>query len=74
MSNITKESHVRDVCKLGHRESCCSYLGAGADGWECLKESSLKSAIDERRNTGRMTAMSDNCDGYNAFVEKDVVR
>jgi hypothetical protein len=74
MSNITNESHVKDVCKLGQGGHCCSYLGAGADGWECLKESSLKSTIDARRSAGTMNAKGDNCGGFDAFVEKEGVR
>lgn len=67
MSKISIESHVEDVCKMGHGEKCCSYLGMGADGWVCLKESSLKANIDARVKANTMTAKGDNCVGFDAL-------
>ncbi|HWY13075.1 MAG TPA: hypothetical protein VN026_17190 [Bacteroidia bacterium] len=61
MSNITNDKYVMDVCKMGQGTNCCRYLGMGK-GWECLKESGLKSTIDVQ--TKSMTAKSDNCKGF----------
>lgn len=69
MSSITEDKYVKDVCKVGKGENCCSYLGMGASGWECLKESSLKATIDKKREQKSMNAMSDNCDGFESVTK-----
>lgn len=61
--------HVKEVCKLGHGEKCCSYLGM-SQGWTCLKESTLKDTIDARRSAGTMNSKGDNCEGYEKFKNK----
>jgi hypothetical protein len=63
MSLITNDKYVMDVCKMGQGGNCCRYLGRG-NGWECFKESGLKSSIDSR--VKNMTAQSDNCKGFEA--------
>ena len=73
MSKITNKAHVNDVCKMGQKKDCCSYLAFGYDGWQCMKESSLKTTIDARRSAGVMNAMGDNCIGYDVFVKKNSV-
>jgi hypothetical protein len=41
----------------------------GADGWNCAKEDPfLKSAIDDKRRTGRIRAMGNYCEGPPAFT------
>lgn len=71
MSKISNELHVQKVCKMGQGKDCCSYLGMGSQGWECLKESELKPTIDARRKADTMTAKSDNCDGFDSFTKKN---
>ncbi len=58
------EIYVKEICKLGHGEKCCSFLAAGAGGFTCLKNSGLKSLIDERRASGTMNAKGDNCKSF----------
>lgn len=49
MSIINDRLYIKDVCKP-NTGGCCSYLGAGAGGMECLKENPpFKKIIDERR-------------------------
>jgi len=56
--------YIKDVCKLGQMEKCCSYLAVGAGGFECLKLSASGAAhIAIRRAEGTMVAMGDNCEG-----------
>jgi hypothetical protein len=54
---------LKSVCKLGEQQETCSYLIAGADGFECAKGSSLHREIQQRREAGTIRAMGDNCQG-----------
>ena len=52
---------IIDVYKMGQGADCCRYLICGDNGFECVKTTSLKDAIDARMN--QMSAKSDNCRG-----------
>ena len=58
--------HVKDTCRPGSPGGVtCSYLGATAGEFVCLKTSqSTKSLIDKRRAEGTIKAMGDNCAGW----------
>lgn len=58
------EIYAKEICKLGMLDKCCSYLAMGQKGFECLKNSGLKSIIDERRAAGTMHAKGDNCKSF----------
>jgi hypothetical protein len=59
--------HETSVCKKGQGELTCSFLGLSSrDGhlvYECLKGSSLESAIRGRLREGSMKSKGDNCSG-----------
>jgi hypothetical protein len=57
------DTHAKEVCKLGQGAACCRYLTMGPRGWSCEKHGDLRYYIDDRANAGKMTAVSDNCDG-----------
>ena len=59
-----KNEHVSEVCCLGKGERCCRYLGMGSDGWQCLKHTGFRAAVDERFAAGQMAAKGDNCEGF----------
>lgn len=54
---------LKTVCRMGEGAACCRYLGADADGIECLKHSKLRGLIDGRVAAGTMVAQGDNCLG-----------
>ena len=54
------EDKAMDVCKVGQGPACCKYVTMDADGWKCLKLTSMKAAVDARTN---MKSKGDNCDG-----------
>lgn len=66
MSIIRDENHVKNICKSKGGISCCSYLGITGNGWECWKESVIKTQIDYKRAKKLMTAKGDNCPGYDS--------
>lgn len=51
------------VCKFGKGQATCSFLIVSGDGLQCLKGSSLESAIRQRRQEDSMGAKGDNCSG-----------
>lgn len=57
------KNHVKDVCKMGQQHNCCRYLAFGVTGFECLKNTSLKSVLDIRVETENIVARGDNCEG-----------
>lgn len=68
--NEVDMTHIKSVCKIGQREKCCRYLIMGQDGFECAKETSLKTTIDLRVNT--MNAQGDNCVGYDEYKKQSI--
>lgn len=45
------------TCRLGQGSKCCAYLGAGGNGFECLKtDPELFRAISDRIEKGTMNA------------------
>jgi hypothetical protein len=54
---------LKTLCRMGEGAACCRYLGADADGIECLKHSKLRRLIDGRVAAGTMVARGDNCFG-----------
>jgi hypothetical protein len=61
---INDQERVNNICRIGQREKCCRYLGAGAQGFECFKhQPDLKRQVDWRAAHGTMTARADNCEG-----------
>ena len=51
------EGHVNNVCKVAQGSATCSYLVLGGDGFECMKNTDFKQAIDEMRSDGSCIAM-----------------
>ncbi len=65
MTLITdNEKWIDEVCKIGQGVECCRYLVCGADGFECAKDTSLKTVIDRQAMAGKMTADADGCEGF----------
>jgi hypothetical protein len=57
-------NHLKDVCKIGQRESTCRHLFAGTSGFECGKlDPQLKELQDARAYADLVLAKGDNCDG-----------
>lgn len=71
MSLISDEDYRKKVCTPGIQGdgTACRYLAVCKDGWECLKESSLKPEIDRRGAAGTMKSKGDNCKGFKAETE-----
>lgn len=65
-NNIIKDQqHVTDVCKLGAGAECCRYLAMGGPGFQCLHDHpTLRFVVDRRVDTGNLTAVAINCDGW----------
>lgn len=59
---------AKNKCKLGMGAECCSFLGAGTKGLECLKRPPFKKIIVERRKAGTMNAKGNNCSGPPSFT------
>lgn len=55
--------HIRTVCKIGQGKLCCRYLVMGTLGFECVKNTSLRSTLDNRVDMNAITAQGDNCEG-----------
>lgn len=68
--NISDETSI-NICKIGQGDECCRYLACGADGFECLKNTSLRRLLDERVEFGTMNAKGDNCLGNGAAAQLD---
>jgi len=60
---LIPDDHLHKICKLGQGSACCSYLGLMPDGMHCLKGTNLEAEINQRRSTGSIGAMGDNCPG-----------
>lgn len=61
---------VRSLCGMGEGEACCSFLLAGADGFECAKapgNEGFRRTLESRRAAGTMVAKADRCSGPPAF-------
>ncbi len=54
-------------CGVGTGPKTCSFLRMATD-WECAKGTSIESIILERRESGTMNAMGDNCSGPPDFT------
>lgn len=64
--------HVKNTCRPGAGSSCCRYLVAGPQGFECAKHTVHKQTLDFRVAQGTMNAQGDNCPGFfpNESIEK----
>lgn len=61
--NISKE-HVESLCRPGKGPATCSFLGAGPEGWKCVKDDpGISVVIQQRREAKTIGAMADNCSG-----------
>ena len=60
---------LKNICKIGQGDKCCRYLACGADGFECLKNSSLAAVMDRRVKAGKANAQGDNCNGLEDIKE-----
>jgi hypothetical protein len=65
----SKLGYVEAVCKIGQGAECCRYLGAGASGFCCMKNTSVKKLLDQRAALKTMAAQADNCDGMDPDVD-----
>jgi len=66
--NISVDNdYVHRVCKPGYGAATCSYIGAMAKGWICMKKTELEAQVNRRRNEKSMVAMGDNCSGPPEF-------
>lgn len=70
---ITKE-HAQVICLIGGGVKCCSYLGAGAKGLMCLKDTPFREMIIDKREAGEMGSMGDNCQGPPDFLDWEEVK
>lgn len=62
------DSWTVNTCKRGQGAETCSYLMMGPLGWHCAKENAgFCKLIDEKRATGNIRAMADNCSGPPLF-------
>ena len=43
-----EKDHIENVCKLGEGHDCCRYLIIGSDGFQCAKQRTLRSTLDEK--------------------------
>ena len=62
------KKYINNVCKIGQGSKCCRYLGAGAKGFECLKNTSLKEMLDKRVKNKTIIARGDNCQGIKETI------
>lgn len=73
MKTVIDTAHVKEVCLLGEKERCCSYLVASS-GFQCAKTAAgyegVLAAIKARLAANLMAAQGDNCDGYNYTEEQ----
>lgn len=61
------KAYIKTICQIGRGAETCSFLIAGANGFECAKGTGLEQAINERRETKAMNALGDNCSGPPEF-------
>ena len=71
MKTINDEK-LKAVCKIGAGKECCRYLACGADGFECLKNTSAAKLLDKRVEADTITAQGDNCVGDNMPDFKEI--
>lgn len=64
MSFIKDKEYAKNICKSNQDKKQCSFLGVTANGFECWKESVIKTQIDKKRTDGKITAMGNYCIGY----------
>lgn len=62
------DKHLDEVCKLKQGARTCSFLTAGAGGFECAKGTAVETLIRRRRDAGTMNAVGDNCSGPPDFT------
>ena len=62
--NKINEEKAKNICLIGHKNKTCRYVGAGIEGFECLKHTDLKEYLDKKAKAGNMVAQSDNCEGF----------
>ena len=65
MSAIS-EDHVLAVCKPGKGAETCSFFAFNMDGPMCAKGTEVEPHILRRLAEGTMSALGDNCDGWDA--------
>jgi len=58
------KAHLESVCLLYKGEKACRYISLVSDGFICVKHTSIKDKLTEMANNNKMTAKSDNCEGF----------
>lgn len=61
---LLSKAEVDHFCGVGQGADCCSWLLAGADGFECCCLNKPMTLID-RHNNKQMVALRDGCDFVN---------
>lgn len=69
MNGIPKK-YVLETCGLGKIDKCCRYLVCGAEGFGCAKHTDSQAHLDKRAAEESMTALADNCPGWNEVPAK----
>jgi len=70
---VTKD-HALIICLLGEGVKCCSYLGAGKDGFLCVKDTPFREMIEAKLAAGTMGSMGNNCQGPPDFLGWEEVK
>lgn len=56
------QDQIKAKCHIGEKTRCCRYLGASAEGFECMiTNDSIRAAIDQRVMYGTIVARSGPC-------------
>lgn len=70
LTKVPDDQYVKDVCYIGHKEATCRYLMLGANGWSCVKNTTMAQAVDSRVEF--MSAKSVNCNGLQISMKPSV--
>lgn len=57
------ESHLTTTCKKGQGHFTCRYIALAANGFVCVKNSSLAVSLDKQVGKNQFTAKGNNCEG-----------
>lgn len=61
---------AKEICQLGQAEKCCPWLGAGIDGFVCIRmDYPNNMAIHKRIEEGTMKAKGEQCD-WNYYSDR----
>lgn len=56
-------SHLKRVCKKGQGAKCCRYIALSVSGFACMKNTPIKTILDDKVLANEMSAKADNCSG-----------